>query len=179
MNIMKKAHTRMTANSVSDRKSEMSDTSSHKNSKTRFKLKMKMMSSLGMAGMVSGSKSHTVVYENTYKTDPEDDHRFSQVKAEQIIYSVFENYLAKREYDAKRFPSLSKTLSELIKERLRDSGLDRYKIVSVVTLCENRDQGTRVASRCLWNAKHDNHASVVFEGANFFAVGSVYAVYFD
>lgn len=164
---------------MSDRKSEMSDTSSTRKMKTRFKMKMRMLSNMGVSGMVSGNKGNTVVYENTYKTDPEDTRRFSQTKAEQIIYSVLENYLDQRQYDPRQFPSLSKTLSEMIKERVRDSGLDRYKLVAVVTLCENRDQGTRVASRCLWNPKHDNHASVVYEGANFFAVGSVYAMYFD
>lgn len=72
----------------SDRKSEISDSSSstRKAKLSRFRLKMRMMSSLGMAGMVSGTKANSVSYENTYKTDPDDNRRFSQQKAEQIIY---------------------------------------------------------------------------------------------
>ena len=95
------------------------------------------------------------------------------------VGSVLDGYLSQRQYDPRRFPLLSKTLSELIKERVKATGLDRYKVVAIVTICENKDQGMRVASRCLWNQKYDNHASVVYEGPNFFAVGSVYALYFE
>ncbi|KAL8561098.1 hypothetical protein ACOMHN_033682 [Nucella lapillus] len=177
MNGVKKGNTRK--DTMSDRKSDMSDASSSRRSKMRFKMKMKMMN-MGVCSIMPGAKGGSVVvYENTYKTEPQDDLRFSKAKAEEIIYSTMENYLSQREYDAKRFPSLSKILSELIKERVKASGLDRYKIVAVVSLCENKDQGTRMASRCLWDPLYDNYASVVYKGANFFAVGSVYAVYFD
>ncbi|KAL8619920.1 hypothetical protein ACOMHN_015204 [Nucella lapillus] len=98
---------------------------------------------------------------------------------QKLCINVLDGYLSKREYDPRRFPLLSKTLSEVIKDRVKDTGLDRYKVVALVTICENKDQGTLLASRCLWNEAYDNHASVVFEGANFFAVGSVYAVYVD
>lgn len=179
MNVFKKISLR--SGESSDRKSEVSTstTSTCKAKLSRFRLKMRMMSSLGITGMVSGTKANTVTYENTYKTNPDDNRRFSQRKAEQIIYSVLDGYLSKREYDPRRFPLLSKTLSELIKDRVKDTGLDRYKIIATVTICENKDQGTLLVSRCLWNEKYDNHASVVFEGPNFFAVGSVYALYFD
>lgn len=166
-----------------DKRSELSDSnvssSTRKARTTRYRLKMRMVSSLGLSGMTSGNKGPAVTYENTYRTDPEDDRKFSQREAEQIIGSIFESYLTEREYDPKRFPSLSKTLSELIKERVKATGLARYKVVATVTLCENKAQGVRVASRCLWDPALDNHASLVFQGANFFAVGSVYAVYFE
>ncbi|XP_076441959.1 dynein light chain Tctex-type 5-like [Babylonia areolata] len=185
MNVFKKIGSRAAetggGGGVSDRKSEVSN-SSNSTSKaklSRFRLKMRMMSGLGMAGMVSGTKTNTVTYENTYKTDPDDNRKFSQRKAEQIIYSVLDGYLSKREYDPRRFPLLSKTLAELIKDRVKDTGLERYKIVALVTICQNKDQSMLQVSRCLWNQAHDNHASVVFEGANFYAIGSVYAVYFD
>lgn len=166
-----------------DKKSEASDsngsTSTKKTKMNRYRLRMRMMSSLGLSGMTTGNKGQAVTYENTYKTDPDDTRKFSQHKAEQIISSVLESYLSQHEYDPKRFPLLSKTLSELIKERVKASGLERYKIVAMVTICENKDQGVRIASRCLWNQSVDNHASVVFEGTHFFAVGSVYAVYYE
>ena len=87
MNVLKKMMAARTSEGpVSDKRSEVSDSSSRKAKLSRFKLKMRMMSSLGMAGMVSGSKANTVCYENTYQTTPDDKHRFSQQKAERIIY---------------------------------------------------------------------------------------------
>lgn len=87
MNVFKKLVSVRESES-SDRKSEVSDSSSttRKAKLSRFRLKMRMMSSLGMAGMVTGTKANTVSYENTYKTSPDDNRRFSQPKAEQIIY---------------------------------------------------------------------------------------------
>ncbi|KAK7103156.1 dynein light chain Tctex-type protein 2B-like [Littorina saxatilis] len=185
MNVFKKLSARTgpdeQGGNTSDKRSEVSDSTSstRKVKLSRFRLKMRMMSRLGMAGMVSGNKANSVRYEPTYKTDPDENHKFSQRKAEQIIYSVLDVYLSQKSYDPRRFPLLSKTLAELIKERVKATGLERYKIVAIVTMCENKSQGTRVASRCLWNQSCDDHASVVYEGANFFAVGSVYAVYFE
>ena len=52
-------------------------------------MKMRMMSTFGMAGMVTGNKQSTMVYEPTYKTDPDDNRKFSQAKAEQIIFRYY------------------------------------------------------------------------------------------
>ena len=41
--------------------------------------------------------------------------------------------------------------------------IPRYKVVVHVTLGELREQGIRVASRCLWDASTDNYASAGFK----------------
>ena len=40
--------------------------------------------------------------------------------------------------------------------------IPRYKIVVQVTLGQMKDQGVRVASRCLWDTQTDNYASVEY-----------------
>ena len=57
-----------------------------------------------------------------------------------MYYSVLDGYLSQKPYDQRRFPLLSKTLSELIKERVKATGLERYKIVALVTICQNGNQ---------------------------------------
>lgn len=42
----------------------------------------------------------------------------------------------------------------------------RYKVVVQVTLGQMRDQGVRVASRCLWDTAHDNYASASFSNVS-------------
>lgn len=53
----------------------------------------------------------------------------------------------------------------------------RYKIIVQVVLGENRHQGVRVASRCLWDAASDNYASFTFKSDTLWCTAMVFGVY--
>lgn len=55
----------------------------------------------------------------------------------------------------------------------------RYKIVVQTTLGQMKDQGIRVASRCLWDPSTDNYASAQFTNATIFCSVLVFALYMD
>ncbi|KAK6182630.1 hypothetical protein SNE40_010271 [Patella caerulea] len=120
-----------------------------------------------------------VVYQNTYKLKPDEVDRFSTPKVEQIIYSVLESSLKDKEYDAKRCPSLGTKMADQIKEHVKASGLSRYKLVAYVTIVQNMGEGCQQASRCLWDPEVDNFATATFECKSFYAVGSLYAMYYE
>lgn len=133
-------------------------------------------------GSFSKSGSETQIqkqYENTYRLEPDDNARFSTKKAEDTIQHVLENYLKGKKYDPKKFPNLCKSLAELIKERVKTTGCQRYKLISHVMIFENKDQSIRYVSRCLWSKEFDNYATATYETSEFVAVGSVYAAYYD
>ena len=46
-------------------------------------------------------------------------------------------------------------------------GKSRYKIVVQTTVGQLRDQGVRVASRCLWDPTTDNYTSCSFSNVRF------------
>ena len=128
----------------------------------------------------SGSESHVEKrYEPTYQLGPLDKTRFSAEKAEHVIRTTLEHYLKDKQYDPKKFPVLCKNLAELIKERIKDAGYTRYKLVAYVLVTENQGQSVRHGSRCLWHAENDNFATASYEADGFTAVGSVFATYFD
>ncbi|KAH3846065.1 dynein light chain Tctex-type protein 2B-like [Dreissena polymorpha] len=128
----------------------------------------------------SGSESQiTKHFENTYRTEPKNGTRFKTKAAEDIISQVLDGNLKGKPYDSKKFPNLAKSLAELIKERVKNSGCERYKIVAHVTILENKGQSLRQVSRSLWNKETDNYATVSFEGNGFTAIGSVFATYYD
>ncbi|XP_052769978.1 dynein light chain Tctex-type protein 2B-like [Mya arenaria] len=128
----------------------------------------------------SGSESQvTKHYENTYRIEPREGKHFATKKAEDIIHTVLESYLKGKSYDSKKCAILSKSLAELIKERIKASGCERYKIISHVMILENGGQSMRHVSRCLWNKDTDNYATATFETQDFIAVGSVFASYYD
>lgn len=53
----------------------------------------------------------------------------------------------------------------------------RYKIVVQVTIGQMKDQGVRVASRCLWDTATDNYASVHLKNQSLWCSAMVFGVY--
>lgn len=55
----------------------------------------------------------------------------------------------------------------------------RYKIIALVTIGQNSDQSVSVGSRFLWDADRDNFAAASWSNKHVYAVGTVYAVYYE
>ena len=47
-------------------------------------------------------------------------------------------------------PKVAKELSDVVKEKVKGLGFDRYKLVVQVTVGQKVGQAMRIASRCLW-----------------------------
>lgn len=172
-------------------KDKQSDTSSSKVSsvlakdrfsKLRSKLKMHQM----LGGSFSRSKAGSEIVprgiklvENTYRMEPDESSKFNPIKAKQIIVSTFESYLNDRVYDPTTFPQLCKTLADLLKERVKATGTKRFKIITTVSILENKEQCAVCASRCIWNTEHDSFSTATYNGKDFSAIGSVFALYYE
>ena len=118
-----------------------------------------------------------VQYENTYKLAPECS--FLPKKVEGVISSVLEEELKDMTYEGQEMGSLSRSLADIIKERVKALNLPRYKIISWVMICERQKNSMRVASRGLWDTEYDNYACSVYENNTLHATGMVYALYQD
>lgn len=119
-----------------------------------------------------------VTYENTYRTEPTT--KFYPDKASEIIRALLEQSLCEVAYDQQTCSKLACELSESIKDEVKKSmNLPRRKLVSFVTIGERRCQGVRVGSRCVWNEKFDRYASSSYKNSSLFAVGVVFAVFFE
>jgi len=57
--------------------------------------------------------------------------------------------------------------------------LDRYKIVTTVTIAQNNGQGIRESSRCLWSSKSDTWTDASYMNSTMVAHGTVYMIYFE
>lgn len=117
------------------------------------------------------------VYENTYKTEPEV--RFQAGKVKAVIEDVFMRMLKDEKYDPKSCRQLVKTLTEIIKNRVKELNYNRYKIICVVNIGQLNEQGFRIGSRCCWDAKWDTFATANFTNKTLFAVASVWGVYYE
>ncbi|KAK2500563.1 hypothetical protein MC885_010573 [Smutsia gigantea] len=78
------------------------------------------------------------------------------------IHAVLKEELANAEYSPEEIPQLTKRLSENIKDKLKEMGFDRYKMVVQVVIGEQRGEGVLMAARCFWDADTDNYTHDVF-----------------
>ncbi|KAL9951871.1 hypothetical protein ACROYT_G044610 [Oculina patagonica] len=115
-------------------------------------------------------------FENTYRLEPKI--RFPEGKVRAVIKEALDT-LVSHTYSANHSPFVAKLLSARVLENVKQLNIERYKVVCLVTIGSKERQGLRIASRCLWNDQFDTFVSVCFEGEHFFAVGTVYGVYFE
>ncbi|NXA93246.1 TC1D2 protein, partial [Melanocharis versteri] len=79
--------------------------------------------------------------ENTYSLRPGLQHRFKSSTVKECIRAILKEKLANVEYIPEEMPELTKSLSETIKDRLKEEGFDRYKMVVQVVIGEQRGEG--------------------------------------
>ncbi|XP_033737681.1 tctex1 domain-containing protein 1-B-like isoform X3 [Pecten maximus] len=118
-----------------------------------------------------------VKYENSYQTTP--NQKFPTAKIRYIISDVLESCLRHEKYEPELCRQLSKTTSEIIKTRVREMNIPRFKIICLVHIGQLNNQGLRIGSRCLWDSTCDTFSSYEFRNNKLFAIGSVYGVYFE
>ncbi|XP_058151598.1 dynein light chain Tctex-type protein 2B isoform X3 [Dasypus novemcinctus] len=120
--------------------------------------------------------------ENTYTLRPVFQQRFRPSLVKDCIHAVLKEELASAVYSPEEMPQLTKRLSEHIKDKLKEMGFDRYKMVVQVVIGEQRGEGVfwifqlmtklglwvleerplSMAARCFWDADTDNYTHDVF-----------------
>lgn len=83
--------------------------------------------------------------ENTYILRPIFQQRFRPSVVKDCIHTVLKEELASAEYSPDEMPQLTKRLSEMIKDKLKELGYDRYKMVVQVVIGEQRGEGVLVS----------------------------------
>ena len=126
--------------------------------------------------MVRTSKPK-ILYENTYKLEP--DRLVEAWRIREIIDDVLASKLKDEEYGEKSSRQLCQTLTEVIKQRVKELNYARFRVVVNVSIGQLNGQGFRMGSRCLWEPKFDTFAEGSFQNKSLFAVGTVYMVYYE
>lgn len=124
-------------------------------------------------------KAKKIYYENTYKMEP--PVKFQPDKVKPIIKTVLASNLEGRKYDPVECSILAKNLADDIKQQVCNLKFDRYKIICVVTIGQKGEQAVsvNVGSRFLWDAERDNYSAASYSSRHLYAVGIVYAVYYE
>jgi hypothetical protein len=100
--------------------------------------------------------------ENIYILRPIFQQRFRPSVVKDCIHAVLKEELASTEYSPDEIPHLTKRLSEMTKDKLKELGYDRNKMVVQVVTGEQRGEGVFMAARCFWDADTDNSTQDFF-----------------
>ncbi|XP_066538089.1 dynein light chain Tctex-type 5 [Hoplias malabaricus] len=119
----------------------------------------------------------TVQMENTYQLGP--TKRFPVMTVKEILKDVLASYLQEEKYEAELCRQMTKTISEVVKARVKDMMIPRYKIIVLISIGQLMGQNMRVGSRCLWDATSDTFSSHTFKNSSLFAIANVYGIYFE
>uniref|UniRef100_U3FKU7 Tctex1 domain-containing protein 2 n=1 Tax=Callithrix jacchus TaxID=9483 RepID=U3FKU7_CALJA len=135
-------------------------------------------------GDVVSEAENSAEPENTYVLRPVFQQRrvaplrFRPSVVKDCIHAVLKQELASAEYAPEETPQLTKHLSENIKDKLKEMGFDRYKIVVQVVIGEQRGEGVFMASRCFWDADTDNYTHDVFMNDSLFCVVAAFGCFY-
>ncbi|KAM9183966.1 dynein light chain Tctex-type protein 2B isoform 1-T2 [Mergus octosetaceus] len=104
--------------------------------------------------------------------------RFKSSTVKECIHAILKEKLADAQYVPEEVPQLTKSLSEIIKDRLKEEGFDRYKMVVQVVIGEQRGEGMNMAARCFWDADTDSYAHDVFVNDSLFCVVAAFGCFY-
>lgn len=115
--------------------------------------------------------------ENSYVINNDDNTVAMKIKG--VTEDVLDTYLKHKKYDSKTSGVLACSLSTVIKERLKNLKLRRYKFVCQVVIGQSERQDVCVGSRCLWMTETDTHQQAKYSNESLFAVVTIFAIYFE
>lgn len=96
----------------------------------------------------------------------------------ECIRDILREQLSGVQYDPDEVGVLSRSLADCIKDKLKDVGFDRYKLVVQVVIGEQRGEGVKMAARCFWDADTDSYAQDIFMNDSLFCVAAAFGSYF-
>lgn len=71
----------------------------------------------------------------------------------------------------------SKEISDIVRDKLKELQIPRYKFMVQVVVGERKSQGVRMGCRCLWDSETDNFATAEFSNETIFSTCTAFGVY--
>lgn len=133
-----------------------------------------------MDGQVQGKANASSFGKETQQHDvPEEQQKhnvFYAHEIKKIMDEILQEKLSTQAYDPSICRVLCISLSEDIKGRVKNLGMERFRLICSVSIGSNSGQGILMASRFLWNEYKDNFSTSCFQNASLFAVAIVFGV---
>lgn len=115
---------------------------------------------------------------DTYHIRPNHQQKFRPAVVKECIREIVREGLSGVQYNPEEVPELTRSLADSVKDKVKNSGFDKYKLVVHVVIGEQRGQGVKMSSRCFWDADTDSYAEDVFMNDSLFCVVAVFGSYY-
>lgn len=128
--------------------------------------------------MPNRAQRESETQEPSFQIRPSFEQKFRPGAVKDIITTVLNDSLSGKVYDANKVTNWCKDISTNIKNKIKVMGYDRYKIVVEVVIGEQRGEGVRMGTRCLWDSDTDSYASHVFMNDSLFCCAAAFGIYY-
>jgi hypothetical protein len=125
----------------------------------------------------AGFDRRLIRYENTFRMEPDDEHKVDIARLRRVATSVIETAISGYKYDSKQGKQFSLALAERVRSQIKQLPFQRYKIVVQVSIGQKKGQDLRVASRCIWDVKWDRHLTITKETQDAYVTVTIFLVY--
>lgn len=115
----------------------------------------------------------------TYQLEPKEDERFYPSRAKAILEETLNEKLKGTTFNSGKSAEITEELAQLIRSKVKELKIPRYKLGVQVFYGEMKGQGLRVASKCLWDPNFDNWASYTFTNESIHCTAIVFGVYME
>ncbi|KAF7202446.1 dynein light chain Tctex-type protein 2B [Nothobranchius furzeri] len=115
---------------------------------------------------------------NTYLIRPNYQDKFKPATVKGCIREILKEQLSGVQYVPDNVQELTRSLAESIKNKVKEMVHDRYKLAVQVVIGEQRGQGFKMSSKCLWDSDTDSYAESVFMNDSLFCVAAVFGCYY-
>ncbi|XP_040583724.1 dynein light chain Tctex-type protein 2B [Lepeophtheirus salmonis] len=116
--------------------------------------------------------------EAKFQIRPSFENKFKPGAVKDIIHNVLIDVLNGKAYAVENVSTWTKNIADSIKHKIKLMGYERYKIIVEVVIGEQRGEGVRMGSRCLWDSETDNYASDVFINDSLFCAAAAFGIYY-
>ncbi|RKP09933.1 flagellar inner arm dynein light chain [Thamnocephalis sphaerospora] len=103
--------------------------------------------------------------------------KFRPAVATKIIQQVLQEQLRNATYDAETATATATQLADMIKTKMQELELSRYKYVVNVVIGENAGVGARMDCRCFWDADTDKIVQETFSNDSLYCVAVAFGAY--
>jgi hypothetical protein len=113
----------------------------------------------------------------TFSLRPNHKKKFRAPIVKDLIKKVLQEKLDGQDYQADNVTNYTKEIADVIRDRLKELGWDRYKYIVSVVVGEQRGEGLKMGCRCFWDSDTDNYAEEMYISKQLFCVATVFGMY--
>lgn len=96
-----------------------------------------------------------------------------------IIGELLRERLSGTAYDPITGTQTAKALANELRERIQALGFARHRLIIQLTVCQQKGQAMRAASRCLWDPTNDTSAWEHFQNDTLTCICQVFGLYLE